>query len=278
MPNPDAEFALRITGMDCAGCAHSLQAGVSQLEGVTSCDLNFATEELRVVGDVTRAAVADRVRELGYDVAERESPFDSGAAEPPTLGFIQYMGQRPETRLALLGAVLVLPGVLLSELGGLHHPAIDLASIGALLAAGLPIARSAWRTLKVSRDININVLMTIAAVGAVFIGAFTEAGMVMVLFAIGEALEGYTAGRARNAIRSLMQVVPNEARRLEQHGDGLHEQRVSVDDLRIGDVIVVRPGERIPMDGRVVSGASFVNQAPITGEGRTLLRGARNGL
>ncbi len=134
----------------------------------------------------------------------------------------------------------------------------------------MPIAHDAWRFLKINREININVLMTIAAIGAVVIGAYTEAAMVMVLFAIGEALEGYTANRARNSIRSLMQVVPNKAIRLRRHEGESVEEQVKVEDLQVGDVIVAKPGERIPMDGIVRAGAYSVNQAPITGESKLI--------
>ena len=265
------DLTLKIQGMDCAGCARSLEKGVGQLEGVTSCQLTFTTEKMRVSGDVSRERVVARVRELGYKVVEPEpvaaTPNEEGVTSPT---FLQFLWQRYETRLALLGALLILPGLIFEEILGQHHLLIDLASLGALLVAGLLIARSAWRALSINREININVLMTIASIGAVIIGAYTEAGMVMVLFALGEALEGYTATRARNTIRSLMEVVPNVAIRLEQHGDHAHEEEINVQALRVGDVILVKPGERIPMDGRVVTGASAVNQAPITGESRLI--------
>ena len=115
--------------------------------------------------------------------------------------------------------------------------------------------------------------MSIAAIGAVFIGAYTEAGVVMVLFVIGEALEGFTSERARRSIRRLMEVAPNEATLLEKHDDHVHEKDVRVGDLRIGDLILVKPGKRISMDGRVFSGSSAVNQAPITGEARLIQKG-----
>ena len=168
--------------------------------------------------------------------------------------------------------------------GTASHPLWKLTSLMALLVAGYPIVRSAWRALWINREISINLLMTIAAIGAVIIGAYTEAGLVMVLFAIGEALEGYTMQRARDSIRRLMEVAPQEAivlrpcldckAHLGQDGYtggpcpfcGIEEQRVAVAELRLGDTILVKPGERIAMDGQVVKGLSAVNQAPITGE------------
>jgi Cd2+/Zn2+-exporting ATPase len=251
--------------LDCANCALTLEKGIAQMGGVQSCQVTFATEKMRVGGDVAREDVVARVRELGYDVVEPAPESQAAAIEP--LNFFQFMWQRRDTQLALLGTLLIVPGLLFEEILGLHYRLVDLASIGALVAAGLPIARSAWRAVRINREININVLMTIASVGAMLIGAYTEAGMVMVLFAIGEALEGYTASRARDSIRSLMQVAPNEATLLERD-DHARERRVEITALRVGDVILVKPGERIPMDGRVIAGASSVNQAPITGESR----------
>jgi Cd2+/Zn2+-exporting ATPase len=285
----------RITGMDCADCAQAIERGVSKLEGVAACTVNFGAALLKVEGDVSHEAVVKRVRELGYDVEvdSRDalsisiptSQFSILNSQFSILDFLGFLLSRRDTTLAVIGALLILPGLLFHELLpflGVESALFDVTSVGALLVAGYPIARSAWRALIVHRQININTLMMIAAIGAVVIGAYTEAGLVMVLFAIGEALEGYTTERARRSIRSLMAVAPNEATllttddagRATQDGSppGHHsapvwqERRVSVSDLRIGDLILVKPGERIPMDGRVVNGASSVNQAPITGE------------
>lgn len=259
-----------IRGMDCAGCAKTLETGIQQLAGVQQAEVNFTTEKLRLSGAVTHQAVVERVKELGYEVVEEQPAASAPSAAP---NFLQFMWQRTNTRLAMLGGLFILPGLFFTELAGVEHPLIDLFSVLALLTAGWPIARSAWQSLRINRNININVLMTLAAVGAVTIGAYTEAGMVMVLFAIGEALEGYTSERARQAIRSLLTVVPQQATRLAPAGCssdcGCHtaaEQVVEVTQLQVGDHILVKPGERIPMDGRVTSGASAVNQAPITGE------------
>ena len=270
MSEQSTALTLDVTGMDCANCALTLEKGVARLDGVQQVDVIFGTGKMRVVGDVSQEEVVARVRALGHDVAEPGTEAQAAGTVASSIGFLRFMWQQRETQLALLGALLILPGLLIEELMGVQHWLVDLSSIVALIAAGWPIARSAWQAIRINREVNINVLMTVASIGAAIIGAYTEAGMVMVLFAVGEALEGYTADKARNALRGLMDVVPNEATRLRRDSGHVHEEPVPVKALQVGDVILVRPGERIPMDGRVIAGSSAVNQAPITGESRLI--------
>jgi Cd2+/Zn2+-exporting ATPase len=264
------EQRFQIEGMDCADCARSIEKGVARLDAVESAALNFTTGTLCVRGPVAAERVVARVQELGYDVegvtSEDSSPATRHSPPAPT-GVLRYLWNQPDTRAALIAALLVLPGLVFDELLpglGIESPLFAALSVLAMVVAGLPIARSALRALRVNHEITINLLMTIAAAGAVVIGAYTEAGLVMVLFALGEALEGYTAARARDAIRGLSALAPTEAIVLRDGG----EARVAVAALRVGDTLVVRPGERLPMDGRVLAGASAVDQAPITGESR----------
>ncbi len=304
-----AEF--RITGMDCADCARSIERGVARMNGVQACSLNYMAAVLVVDGaDITRDAVIARVRELGYDVATEAAAKPAlpqpAARRGGVIGFVRYLLAERDTALALIGLVLMLPGVLFHELALWPTAPAWLTAVptlGALACAGVPVAIGAWRSLRINHEVSMNALMVIAGVGAVAIGALTEAGMVMVLFAIGEALEGYTIERTRHAITSLMSVAPNEATALtacidcqEHLGQAGYtggacpfcereEHRVPVDTLGAGDTIITRPGERIAMDGRVTRGASAVNQAPITGEsmpqtkqpGDTVFAGSING-
>lgn len=265
------ERTFHVTGLDCASCAQTLEQGVQRLHGVQACQVNYASGTLHIVGDIPLEEVVARVRELGYEVAGIE---EQRFTVPSATGWLGFMWQHRDTRLALLGLVLILPGVILEELLGIHHPLITILSLGAWFSAGFPIAHSAWRAIRISRDININVLMSIAALGAITIGAVTEAAMVMVLFAIGEALERYTGERARRAIRSLVELTPERARLLRPHpGSALAPGEVMVTALCPGDVILVKPGERIPVDGCIVAGLSTVNQASITGESRPIEKG-----
>ena len=252
----------QIQGLDCPDCARSLESGVRKLDGVISCELNFHTGTLNIIGNVPTDSVIRRVQEFGHQVAEPE--VETGPRRPQR--FLAFMWQRHDTRLALIGALLILPGLVLGETLGIDYFLIDIFSLAALLAAAGPVYRSAFQAIRVNHEVNINVLMSIASIGAVVIGAYTEAGMVMVLFAVGEALEGYAANRSRDSIRSLMEVVPNSATLLVPQNGAFRPQQVSVSALRIGDRLLVKPGERIPMDGEVISGTSSVNQAPITGE------------
>ena len=254
-----------VQGMTCSGCAREVETGVSKLSGVTSATVDYSTMKMRVIGDVPFVTLQERVQALGKTLVE-PVPEDAPIQSTPIkrggiVGFWDYLVGRRETRFALVGGAIVLATFVLNLVGLAQTPAFALYIVG-LLVTLVPIARSGINTLLINREFNINLLMTIAAVGAVLIGEVLEGATVIFLFAIGEALEGYTADRARNSIRSLMSLRPTDAIRLR----GTLEERVSVNALAIDDLIVVKPGENMPMDGVITQGASSLNQAPITGE------------
>ena len=289
MAEPTLDFV--VDGMDCPDCAANLEKSVAGLPGVALCQVNFATAKMHVRGAVAPQAVTERVEALGYKATPADQAPRWQLRRGGVVGFAQFMTSRLETRLALGGGALLLLALGAKVLGA-GELAVDGLLLLALVVAGYPIARSGLRTLFYNRDININLLMSIAALGAVLIGELAEAGTVIFLFAIGEALEGYTADRARDSLRSLMSLAPQRATVLRPCVDcaehrgregytggacpwcGVHETTVDVNALQVGEVIIVKPGERIPMDGRVVAGASAVNQAPITGESMPVYKGA----
>ncbi|MCP4516804.1 MAG: cadmium-translocating P-type ATPase, partial [Delftia sp.] len=135
--------------------------------------------------------------------------------------------------------------------------------------SGYHAARAGWTALRITHSLDMNVLMTLAAVGALLIGEYTEGAMVTFLFALGNLLESATMDRARQAIRSLMELAPAEATLLRD-GD---ELRVRVETLLVGDHILIRPGERLPMDGQIVEGWSAINEASVTGESLPVEKG-----
>ena len=167
-------------------------------------------------------------------------------------------GDRRQWMLAASGASLAV------SLAANAADATTLAQVAALLtilSGGGPSLRRAWSALRL-RTFDMHVLMTVAVAGAIAIGEWMEGASVVFLFALAQYLESRSMDRARHAIRALMDLSPPEATVVRE---GL-ELRVPADEVRIGDHVRVRPGEKLPLDGRVVSGESDVNQAPITGE------------
>jgi Cd2+/Zn2+-exporting ATPase len=253
-----------VKGMDCAGCAQEVETGVRKLDGVNAVRVDFATSKMHLDGDVAFNVVQARVSALGKSLHTQEEIAEQTVLKRRggVVGFWDYLLQRVETRLALVGASVVL----LMLFASLLFPLPEwLTAAGYVIGQGitlLPIARSGINALRINREFNINLLMSIAALGAIWLGEYLEGATVIFLFAIGEALEGYTADRARDSIRGLMALKPTQATRIRNG----NEQVVPVGVLEIGDVLLVRPGDNISMDGEILTGISSVNQAPITGE------------
>lgn len=266
-----------IGGMDCANCAREVEEGVSKLANVRNVQVDFATSKMTLDGDVPLDVLRQRVEALGKTIEEGSTGRPQIVPARTTgglIGFARYLAA--ETRLALVGGALILVTLILSLLG-LASEITTALYVAATLIALYPIARSGINNLRINHDFNINLLMTIAAIGALVINETLEAATVIFLFSVGEALEGYTADRARDSLRSLMALVPAQALRLRRAAISAGnmialtdfapiEEVVPVEQLQIGDVILVKPGERIAMDGIVTAGSSSVNQAPITGE------------
>ena len=252
------KLTYRIKGMDCADCALKIEKGVRQLPGVEAVDVNFGTGNLSVQGMADPEKIKHRVESLGYSLEEKGA-YKSTSAQRENFG--KYLLSRAETRLALVGGGLLLASLIASWLG-VPLALIKGMQVLALLIAGYPIARSALVNLWINHDFSINLLTTIAAVGAMIIGQTAESATLIFLFSISEELEGYTSDRARSVLNEISDLTPSQAIRIHAGA----EERVPVDSLSIGDEILVRAGDRIPMDGMVSAGQSAVDQSPITGE------------
>lgn len=252
-----------VRGMDCAHCARDVENSVARLDGVQSVQVTFATGKMTLEGDVAFDVLQERVAALGKTLEpETDAVASSAASRGGVIGFWLYLLARYETRLALTGGALVVLALAAALLFGLPEGVSGAVYTLGMVIALYPIARSGVNGLIINRQFTINLLMTIAAFGAIAIGEYLEAATVIFLFAIGEALEGYTADRARASLKGLLALRPTQAVRLR---DG-HEETISAADLAVGDRVLVKPGEHIPADGVVEAGASSVNQAPITGE------------
>jgi len=254
---------LTLIGLDCPDCALKLEKGVCRLRGVLWASTNFASSKLSVEYEpdkVDVASVARRVRELGYDVKESEAHM-AGRPDLERAQIIRPQRARLQKQALLTGisgVALIIAGVLSSL--GLTVASRVVFGISAA-AGGFYAARGAVFSLR-SLALDMNFLMTGAALGAIIIGEWFEAAVVMFLFSLGNALEARTVEKTRESVRSLVDLFPTRAVVL-RNGT---ETAMEVSEVRIGDILIVRPGEKVPTDGDVVGGSSTVNEAPITGE------------
>ena len=251
----------RLEGLDCLECVPGVEGVVESIPGVSDAEINFAAGTMTVSVEGT----TDLATEISHAVAAAgyTARLETGAVErgPSRRGFWDFMLRQRRGRRTLASAAAFALG---AAAGFLPVPGVVsiLFYAVAVVAGGFDVARSAISALRTTRNIDMNLLMTIAVIGAALIGEWSEAAAVILLFSLGNTLEAYTLDRTRDSVRALIELAPQEARLLR---DG-HEETVRVEALQVGDLVRVRPGERIPADGEVVEGSSAVDQAPITGE------------
>ncbi|MCW7546353.1 heavy metal translocating P-type ATPase [Aurantimonas litoralis] len=265
----------RVSGMDCASCASKIDKAVRRLEGVGDVAVSVAAGTMTVAHEkaLAPAAIIRQVKNLGYGIGEvSRGVRGTGNAAAPTDGenpnhhshAHEHAGDEAWWRTPK--AVLTLTcglALAIAYLAGVAFPAFESWAFLLALAVGLvPIARRAAAAARYGSPFSIEMLMTIAAVGAVIIGATEEAAAVVLLFLIGEMLEGVAAGRARKNIQGLTDLVPKTAL-LVRDGETV---AVAADGLAVGSIILVRPGDRVAADGVIAEGAGEVDEAPVTGE------------
>lgn len=260
----EAEYT--IAGMDCAECAITIEKGVGKLNGVDAVQVDFASGLLKIKGTVAPTAISQRVTALGYQVVSNpNTQTDSPTSMPaPTddaglVRFWRYLKNRAEMQYVFVGLLLVLLG--LPAQFSAPRVTETLFMIGVAIAVS-PTLVQGLKTFWITRDFNINLLMGIAVVSTLVIGEYFEGLLVIVLYNVGEAMEGFAADGARDSLRNLRNLTPQSATRLVF---GV-EETVPTHTLKIGDILLVKPHEMIPMDGVIVQGNSALNQAPITGE------------
>jgi len=246
----------RVEGMDCPSCVGKLQTALGRIDGVSGVEVNFATGLLAFGAQgaaIDGRAVEEKIRALGFTPTAIDDAAPSAPADARPWWRERKAQQVGFTGL-LLAAAFVAAQIVPAEAEG--------AYIAAALIGLVPVARRALALIRSGSPFSIETLMAVAAIGAIAIGAASEAAVVVFLFAVGELLETVAAGRARQGIKALVSLVPRTAQR---EADGRLEM-VAVDDLAIGDIVLVRPGDRVPADGTIVAGASELDEAPITGE------------
>ena len=241
---------VRVEGMDCASCAATVEKRVAVLPGMHRAVVNFAAGRLDAEHNpsLPLEEIEKAVESAGYRVGRTEE-----AEKTP-------FWRTPRALLTTASALLFAVGLVLSLAGA---PELTRAGAYALaiVVGGLPIFQAALAGLR-ARHLDMNVLMSAATVGAVGIGEWAEAASVVVLFAAGNALQVYAIDRTRGAVRALVRLAPDEV--LVKRD--VSEQIVPAEQVRIGEVVIVRPGERLAVDGKVVEGTSAVDESPVTGE------------
>ncbi|MEB7887568.1 zinc/cadmium/mercury/lead-transporting ATPase [Serratia fonticola] len=250
-PSGSQRFSWKVTGMDCPSCAKKIENAVTSIPGVDSARVLFATEKLVVdaQSDVSMR-IQDAVKQAGFTLLGT-NPAAIGD-EPKTSRFGEY------GPLLLLSALMVLSWVL-----DFFNPRLgEIAFIATTLVGLVPIASKALRLIRSGTPFAIETLMSVAAIGALFIGATAEAAMVLLLFMVGELLESYAANRARRGVKALMELVPEDALLIQ----GSVRKRVPVASLRPGDVIEIAPGGRLPADAELLNPFASFDESALTGE------------
>lgn len=267
----------RLAGLHCGDCAAKVAAVTSRLSGVFDADASYAAEKLTVTLDREVAAPAKLVAQiegLGYRVlsgpgVEARAAPAGGPHEPDGVSHGAPGRFKPgaDLKLSLVAGAALLVGFV-AQRAGVPAWAWLAAYLVAYAAGGWHATNHAVRAMAAAR-FDIDLLMVVAALGAASLGAWAEGALLLFLFSLGHALEHLAMDRARHAIRALADLTPKSAR--VRRGD--REVEVPLADLAVGDLVIVRPGERVPADGRVVRGASHVDQAPITGESMPVRKG-----
>jgi Cd2+/Zn2+-exporting ATPase len=242
-----------ISGLDCGECANKLEKHLSAMEVVHSATVNFATAKLTIEHTTTHSAIIQAVAQVGYKAEIITQALHHTKA--------QAAWWSNKKTIATIASGITLAITMLLDWLGMKDIILIPLYILTIAVGGYNTAKSGFYSLR-SLTFDMNFLMTVAVIGAAAIGQWGEGATVAFLFSFGNTLQTYTMDKTRQSIRALMELAPAEALVLR---DGV-ESKLPVEEILIGDVMIIKPGERIAMDGIVKNGVSSVNQATITGE------------
>lgn len=243
----------RLENLTCASCAAKFEKNIKELPAVEEAQVNFGASKLAVVGQITveeieAAGAFDGITVVPEDKQER--------LEPPIPFY-----KRKENIVTVLSLLFLIIGATLSFIHDeMYPPAIIFFAIS-IAVGGASMFKTGIQNL-LRLDFDMKTLMTIAIIGAVIIGEWREGAVIVFLFAVSEALEAYSMNKARQSIRLLMDIAPSSAT-VKRNGKFT---TIPTKDIVRGDILIVKPGEKIAMDGIVATGSSTINQAAITGE------------
>ncbi|MFT8928397.1 MAG: heavy metal translocating P-type ATPase [Sporolactobacillus sp.] len=241
----------RVQGFDCMECANTFEKNVKRLEDVFDARVNFGASKITVTGNAT---IEDLEKAGAFENLKIRNESEQIVEHEP------FWKQKENYKVYISAALLLVSWVIGTQLGE-QSLLPTIGFLAAIFIGGHSLFIQGFKNL-IHSDFDMDTLMTIAIVGAVAIGKFEEGATVVILFAISEALESYSADKARESIRSLMKIAPKETL-IRRNGQ---ELIIPVDDVQVGDTMIVKPGQKLAMDGVVTRGTSTLNQSSITGE------------
>jgi len=268
----EQQIELRVANLDCDHDAAMIERGLQSLKGILTLKVYPKAAKVSIIYDpssIEPNLLKEKLKSLGFPAQK-----GSEMAEPPK------PWRNPKVLTSVASGILLMAGWLISLTG-----APEVVSTGiyivAILTGGYFFGREAFEELIFEHEVGIELLMSTAAIAATLMGQAAEGAMLVFLYSISEAAEGYTEGKTRAAIKALMNLAPKVAL-VRRNGT---EREIPVEDLNVGNIFIVKPGQSMATDGIVVAGASSVNQAPVTGEsipvakhpGDTVFAGSING-
>ena len=254
----------RIEGMDCASCVSKIETALARMPGVSNIQLNFATEklELTLAPDATTQIddIEKTIKRLGFGISATSDQSISANSDNQSTTEHQRWWQSRKGKQVVGLSILMGVAYALSLL----FPDYGMWAFAVAVIVGVfPFARKASALAMTGTPFSIEMLMSVAALGALIIGEPEEAAAVVFLFSVGELLEGVAADRARAGIRALASLVPKTAILLDAQGG---QRNVPAASLQVNDLVLVRPGDKVSADGVITQGASSLDDSPVTGE------------
>ncbi|MCA4756934.1 cadmium-translocating P-type ATPase [Mycolicibacterium fortuitum] len=238
-----------IEGMDCSSCALTIENHLKSHTAVKSVNVNFSSGKMIIEHDNPIDEIIKEVSKAGYKASLASSKRT-----------VEVKKDKSGQNAVVLSGILLLCGFI-GSYTGVSPTLINVLYAISIVTSGYKPAKSAFYAVK-SRSLDMNVLMTAAVIGAAAIGEWFEGATVVWLFALGNVLQNRSIEKTRNSIRSLIDLAPPEA--YVKRGQQLIKK--AAEEITVGEIIVVKPGDKVPLDGEVMNGESSVNQAPITGE------------
>ncbi|MDR9828995.1 heavy metal translocating P-type ATPase [Vibrio sp. FNV 38] len=244
-------YSWQLEGMDCPSCAEKVEKAIGQVNGVIAARVAFSTERLIVsaTSELNESDIVDTIHATGFSIVDKSKETHS----------------QPINRLkAFTHIIAVTVLFIISMTIGMFDPALQQSMLYLVtIVALVPISKKAFALMRNRSPFSIETLMVIAVIGALFLGETLEAAMVLLLFMLGEQLEGFAASKARSGVQKLIALTPDSVRHVKNNGD---IETVPVDSILVGDIIEVLPGERLSVDGELFNCDGHFDQSALTGE------------